>query len=203
MLSAQARAACCGCAACFPHSSLQPYHAPEGEPHHGDGGDAGQHHENSAKPPRRSLHPGPGRKAPRSASTSPGALGCGRLGWCWHERIAHDRAAAEPAAAPQAPNFATSQQEGGHPSQPPGPAAAGGDAVQARRSAPGRRPGDPGWGPASERPAASRRSCVPSLRWILLLQALAKHRLGDLPHCVLGQRFLDVNGSRHLVPRQG
>jgi hypothetical protein len=182
---------------CFPHGSLQPYHAPEGKPHHGDRSHAGQHHESSAKPPRRSLHPGPGRRTPRSAGTSPGALGSGRPGWWWYERIAHDRAAAGLAAAPQAPNLATSQQEGGHPSQPHGPTAACGDAVRAPRSDPGRTP------LASERAAASRRSCLPSLCWILPLQALAKRRLGDLPDSVLGQLFLDVNGTWHLVPRQG
>lgn len=176
---------------CFPHGSLQPYHAPEGEPHHGDRSHEGQHHESSAKPPRRSLHPGPGRRTPRSAGTSPGALGSGpgalgsgRLGWYWHERIAHDRAVAGLAATRQAPNLATSQQEAGHPSQPHGPTAACGDAVRAPRGDPGRTP------PASERAAASRRSCLPSLRRILPLQALAKRRLGDLPDSILGSSSL-------------
>jgi hypothetical protein len=114
--------------ACFTHGSLQPDHAPEAQPYHGGSGDAGQDHENSAKPPHRGLHPGSGQRSPQGAATSPsapgaglGALGSRRLGQCWHERIAHDRAAAGPAAARQAPNSATSQQEGAHPSQPHGP----------------------------------------------------------------------------------
>ena len=117
--------------ACFPHGSLQPYHAPEAKPHHGDRGDAGQHHENPAKP-RRSPHPGPGRRTLQSAGPSPGTPASGRLGWFRHERIAHNHAGAGPAAAPQAPNFATSQHEGDHPSQPHEPTAAGGDAAGAQ-----------------------------------------------------------------------
>jgi len=117
--------------ACFPHGSLQPYHAPEAKPHHGDRGDAGQHHENPAKP-RRSPHPGPGRRTLQSAGPSPGTPASGRLGWFRRERIAHNHAGAGPAAAPQAPNFATSQHEGGHPGQPHEPTAAGGDAAGAQ-----------------------------------------------------------------------
>jgi len=124
--------------ACLTHGSLQPYHAPEAQPYHGDSGDAGQDHEDSAKPPRGGLHPGPGQRTPQSEATSPSALGSGpsglgtrRLGRCWHERMAHDRVAAGPAAALQAPNSATSQQEGAHPSQPHGPTAARGDGVPA------------------------------------------------------------------------
>jgi hypothetical protein len=107
---------------CFIHGSLQPYHAPEAQPHHGDSSDAGQDHENSAKPPQTSLHPGSGQRTPQSEARSPrtlrsgpGAPGSRRLGQGRHERIAHDRAAAGLTAAPQAPNSATSQQEGGHP----------------------------------------------------------------------------------------
>ena len=44
--------------ACFTHGSLQPYHAPEAQPYHGDNGDTGQDHESSAKPPHAGLHPG-------------------------------------------------------------------------------------------------------------------------------------------------
>ena len=141
--------------ACFTHGFLQPYHAPQAQPYRGDSGDAGQDHENSAKPPHRGLHPGPGQPTPHSEATSPSALGSGlaarrsrRLGRCWHERIAHDRVAAGPAAARQAPNSVTSQQVGGHPSQPHGPTAACGDGVPAPGAIlagrPAARPGIPG-----------------------------------------------------------
>jgi hypothetical protein len=111
--------------ACFTHGLLQPYHAPQAQPYRGDSGDAGQDHEDSAKPPHRGLHPGPGQPTPHREATSPSALGSGLgargsrpLGRCWLERIAHDRVAPGPAAARQASNSATSQQVGLHPSQP-------------------------------------------------------------------------------------
>lgn len=110
--------------ACLTHGSLQPYHAPEAQPYHGDNGDTGQDHESSTKPPHAGMHPGSGPRTPPSEATSPSALGSGlgalgsrRLGQCRHERIAHDGATAGRAAARQAPNSATGQQEAGHPSQ--------------------------------------------------------------------------------------